>query len=129
MGRRRKTFDCGHQGYGRYCHRCRQKEEARAREAERRQAWRERLKDDPIELGHLPRHVVEKTRAVLEGLRHGRDYTDYRGKRMHYDRTVISIPIGYSYRLICRDDPERGLVPVEALSHEAYNTRYVKGRP
>ena len=86
------------------------------------------MNDDPIDLGHLPRHVVEKARAVLKGLRDGRAYTDYRGKRMHYDRTVISIPLGYHYRLICRDDPVRGLVPVEALSHEAYNTKYVTGR-
>ena len=45
---------------------------------------------------------------------------------MAHDRQVISIPVGYAWRLVC-EDGEDGIAPVEVLSHEDYNHRWATG--
>jgi len=64
--------------------------------------------------------LVCKARAILESIGMGIPYTHFRGKRFHWDRTLISVPLGLHYRLLFRD--EKGVLrPLCCLSHEAYN--------
>lgn len=128
MPKRKKKFPCGHVGQGRYCHRCAERDAARQRAAEQRTAWQAKLKAAPIPLHHLPRDVAQQVLEVLSALENGTDYLALQGKRLVKmgQRDIISIPIGLRFRLICRLEDSR-LVPLEAISHEEYNTRLATG--
>lgn len=67
-----------------------------------------------------PLHVLRKTVRIVKQLERGEAYWRLRGKRMHYDRTLISIPVGHRWRLLARD-VQGEVIPVCLLSHEAYN--------
>lgn len=134
----KKTFPCGHRGRGQLCHRCADerrakeaaeaaKEAARASARADKDAWEERFAADPIDLRALPdRAMVAKARQILTALAGGEDYTRFHGKRIGFDRALISVPIGKRYRLLLRDEGG-ALRPIECLSHEAYNTRLRPG--
>lgn len=129
MGRRsrkyRKRFPCGHQGFGKFCHRC-----ATAKalltvsllERQRtRQQWQESFLQDCVDLTHLPKAIVLKARQVLSALQGGISLSQLRGKRFSFDRRLIRIPVTYRYRLVCRQHDE-GIVPLKVVSHETYNS-------
>ena len=128
MGRRyRKTFPCGHRGYGQRCHRCegdrdleRQKAAEREQKQLQKEQWRQSFASDAIDLTNLMPDLVLKAREILEGLREGRNYREFGGKRLNYDRRVISIPINRDYRMICHDIDGRP-TPQRVMSHETYN--------
>lgn len=120
MSRRRKSFPCGHKGYGQRCHRCAQAQMAWEQKKQEKNAWEDKFAKDPIDLRTLPKNVVLKARKILNGLAAQQDYREFHGKRLRHDRFVISIPVTRHYRLICRD---RGniLIPEAVISHEDYN--------
>jgi len=120
MAKRKKRFSCGHQGYGQVCHKCQQKQAERLRRQRQRQAWKESFQYDPIDLRSFPKNVVIKTRKIISQLRQDNNYWRFKGKRLHHNRFIISIPINRSYRLICRDQGSY-LVPEEVVSHQDYN--------
>ncbi len=129
MPRRKKTFSCGHKGYGQICHLCAQEHAAQEQTAlslaERRQQkndWEATFALDPIDLRALPHHVVIKARAIINALQQKRNYTEFGGKRLRHNRLIISIPLTRNYRMICRDQGNT-LIPQEVLSHEDYNVR------
>ena len=139
MAGRNKTFPCGHTGKGQFCHRCKQADAQRqaasaARQAadmvrsEQRQQWQERLENAPVALKHLPRNAQEKCLQVVDKLQHGTSYMELQGKRLSpmNQREIISIPLGWSFRLICREAAGQ-LEFVEAISHETYNNRLASG--
>lgn len=129
----RRSFPCGHAGKGQFCHRCKQAEleaakkaQAKASEVEERradkQAWEATFAADAIDLHVLQtRERVTKARDILQRLASGEPYTALGGKRWESDRNIVSIPIGWGYRLVLRDD--RGqLRPLACMTHEAYNS-------
>lgn len=120
MSHRKKHFPCGHRGMGKYCHRCRSREKSSNERREKRREWHATFEGDPIDLRGFPERVVRKARELLKRLNAGEYWGHMRGKRLNYDRTRISVPIGRDYRLILREGPE-GVVPVMVLSHEDYN--------
>lgn len=127
--RRKKTFPCGHKGYGRVCHRCEQdKQEAqkldelRAQKQQEKREWEATFDSDPIDLRSLPPHVVLKARSIVSGLNGDSTYRDFGGKRLRHDRQVISIPVTRHYRMICHDDGDF-VIPKSVLSHEDYNVK------
>lgn len=125
MGRRRKKkFACGHEGFGSFCHRCAQKEKERQKRVQTRAKWEESFAQDPIDLRHLPRDMVIRAREILALLDEGVPWNDPRikGKLMNFDKTLISIPVGYRYRMLARKT-KKGVVPLEVISHEEYNNR------
>jgi len=75
-----------------------------------------------IDLDKLPRQVVEKALAIIDHLQQGKSYSIFVGSKRLQKREVISIPVGRSYRMLCLDEGGR-IVPVDVLSHEAYNNR------
>lgn len=121
MPRRRKTFPCGHKGFGTFCRPCREREQALAGKAEERERRERAFEQDLIDLRGLPDAVVRKARRVIKGLEEGADYRLFRGKALRQDDGAISIPLGWSYRLLCRKTAE-GIEPVRVLTHEDYNS-------
>ncbi len=119
-----KTFPCGHKGKGQYCHRCAQDQKDRDKVQDARaekQAWKEQFKHDVIDLTGLPnRSLVEKARLIIAGIESGAPYTQYKGKRMNFDRNVISIPLNHDFRLLYQQT-NVGLVLTSLMSHEEYN--------
>ncbi|NJK60982.1 MAG: hypothetical protein HC918_13080 [Oscillatoriales cyanobacterium SM2_1_8] len=127
MPRRKKTFACGHRGYGQSCQHCAQIESAKAEslrilteKQQQKLAWKSRFDDDPIDLRELPEYVVLKAREILAALRDRQDYRDFGGKRLRHDRQIISIPVTRNYRMICQDTGT-AVVPQAVVSHEDYN--------
>jgi len=126
MPRRKKTFPCGHRGFGSLCHACREKELAREREEaarrDARAAKRAVLQAAPIPLDGLPFPVAQKALEVIEAVTAGRPWQEFKGKKIESRRGLrIVVPLGWSYRLLFKWNGGGGLVPEEALSHEAYN--------
>jgi hypothetical protein len=74
----------------------------------------------------LPAHVQERAQYVAARLRIGVSLMAFGGKRLNSDRTWISIPLGRNYRLVARDT-DKGIEPVEVMSHETYNN-WIKRR-
>ncbi len=87
---------------------------------EAKQQWQQRFAADPIDLTHLPKPIVLKTRQILAALEQGVSPAQLQGRRFSFDRTLLRIPVGYRYRLLCRWYCDR-IVPLQVLSHEAYN--------
>lgn len=76
---------------------------------------------DPISLQGLPVTVAKRCREIFERLKISVDYNhQLRGKRLRFDRTVISIPLPQYYRMLCRDEG-RAIVPLRVVSHQEYN--------
>jgi hypothetical protein len=63
MSGHRKTFQCGHKGYGQICHRCLQQEQVDRDRRIKKQDWRDSFDGDPIDLDRLPAYVVLKARG------------------------------------------------------------------
>lgn len=127
MPRRKRIFPCGHKGYGKVCHHCKQQQEVQQQESQalvekrhRKQAWEASFEQDLIDLRGLPDYVVVKARNIIDGLNQHRSYRDFGGKRLRHNRFIISIPVTRNYRLLCQDSGNL-LVPQKVLSHEDYN--------
>jgi hypothetical protein len=68
----------------------------------------------------VPRRVLKKARGIICRLDEGHPYWKLRGKRMHYDRDVISIPVGRRWRILARWQGGKA-IPRQILSHERYS--------
>jgi hypothetical protein len=122
MVRRRKTFPCGHKGFGQECHRCAEERALQEQKRQQKQQWEATFAEDPIDLTNLPPHVVLKARSIIAGLQSQQNYTVFGGKRLRHNRLIVSIPINRDYRMICRDWGSN-VVPQTVLSHEEYNVK------
>lgn len=124
----KKTFPCGHKGKGKYCHRCAAEKNAskktqknQQQDKQAKQAWLDTFADDPIDLQPLQlKSRILKARKIIRGIANGIPYTQFRGKRMNYDRHVITIPINRDFRLIYHET-DNGLELIEVIDHEKYN--------
>jgi hypothetical protein len=85
-----------------------------------KQQWQQSFAADPIDLTHLPKPIVIKTRQMLAALDQGVPPAQLQGKRFSFDRTLLRFPVTYRYRLLCRWYTDR-IIPLQVLSHEAYN--------
>jgi hypothetical protein len=118
MSARAKTFQCGHKGFGRFCHRCAQIKQ----QQQKRQDWTTSFERDAIDLRRLPRPVVVATRHIIRAVcDEGVDYREYRGKQLKYPAGVVSIPVTYRYRLLVSRTTSGRFEPIRCLSHEDYN--------
>lgn len=123
----KKTFLCGHKGHGRECSRCKQEAQDAARKAQeqaerqqQRDEWVASFEQDAVDLRGLPTHVVLKSRSIVADLQKGKHFQKLSGKRMHFDKSVVRIPVGLRYRMLCREEKGR-IIPLMVLSHEDYN--------
>ncbi len=119
MAGRKKIFPCGHAGYGKFCHKCKQVED----EKTEKEDWNNLFSSDEVNLRELPnKHLVLKARKIIQSVISGAPYQNFGGKKMNYDRRVISVPINADYRVLFKET-EQGLKPFEVLSHEEYNRK------
>lgn len=122
----KKTFPCGHKSHGKDCVRCQQEAQDAARKAQdaaaqqQRDEWKASFKQDVVDLRGLPTHVVKKSRDIIGELEKGRHFQKLSGKRMQFDKSVVRIPVGLRYRMLCREEKGR-ITPLMVLSHEDYN--------
>lgn len=80
-----------------------------------------KLPNDLIDVTHLPNiKVANKARKILHAINSGEPYTTFKGKRLRYDRSVISVPVNRDFRILYKDTCE-GIVPLKVLDHETYN--------
>ena len=85
--------------------------------------WKELFQFDPINLKVLQKKsLIEKARRIIKDIAKGVSYTQFKGKRMNYNRHVISVPINRDYRLIYRET-ETGLEIADLMNHEQYNVK------
>lgn len=129
----KKVFLCGHRGYGQICQHCKQLVEQQqvqihlaAQQQAQKDRWLASFDKDPIDLRCLPKKVVLKSRQIIADLISGKDYTELLGTRMVFDRTLIRIPVGQRYRMLCRDEQGK-IIPLRVISHEEYNA-YARNR-
>lgn len=126
--KQKKSFACGHRGFGQWCHFCAARQQAQQasklhrnrRRQQQQQQWRATFRDDPIDLTHLPKHVVKVARHKLRSLAAGNSYHTLNGKRLKGNRSLLSIPVTHNYRLLCHITSQQ-ITPLQVLSHEDYN--------
>lgn len=125
--KQKKVFACGHRGFGQWCHACATRQppppaaQARHdRHRQRQQQWQATFQADPIDLTHLPKHIVLKARHNIRFLAAGGSYRQLGGKRLRGNRSLLSVPVTRNYRLLCRITSHQ-ITPHQVLSHEAYN--------
>ena len=139
----RQQFSCGHFGFGQcpHCSQVVQVDESQAPDPTNppqhtqaqprriwqatghpttKQQWQQSFAADPIDLTHLPKPIVIKTRQILVALDQGVPPAQLQGKRFSFDRTLLRFPVTYRYRLLCRWYVDR-IIPLQVLSHEVYN--------
>lgn len=127
--RQKKTFPCGHRGFGRFCHACTQQAqhaqrqaEARAGQRQARATWEATFADDPIDLRGLPRpDLVAEARRAIVAMAEGQDYRALGGKQLVKLTDYVSIPLGHRHRIIFKRAAGGRFVPYGVYSHEAYN--------
>lgn len=136
----RKTFACGHRGLGQYCHCCDalQKRQSavvdvRAEKSARMMSSATFVSADgqfTVALDRIPHpKLVQKAQHILTRIiDHGDAYTAFGGKRMHASRSIISVPIGYRFRLVLQERENGEKVPIDIMSHETYN-QYIRRLP
>ena len=73
-----------------------------------------------IETHCTPAQVLRKARKLVEQLEAGAPYWKLHGKRMAWNRALISIPIGRKWRLMAEDMGGQ-IVPKQVISHAKYN--------
>ncbi|HIK31156.1 MAG TPA: hypothetical protein IGS17_18755 [Oscillatoriales cyanobacterium M59_W2019_021] len=121
----RKRFDCGHRGFGKYCHCCAVREMRRQAKAVQRKASREERSQQKrfngFDLSMLPKAMIKKAKSILGKLTQGVHPGALGGKQFQFDRNLMRIPIGYRHRLLCRRKDD-GIEPVELMTHEDYNS-------
>ena len=134
MAGRRKLFDCGHRGYGAYCHACRQQRE-RQEQKEPPGLGRQREWDifSPIwdewfpgQAGashKFPLAVVKRATNLAERLLSAH-YSTLRGDKMQGDPRRVRFELPGRYRMVGRLEPGDRVVDIEVLTHAEYNTRY-----
>ena len=120
--KRRKRFDCGHSGKGKYCHRCAIENEERLEKAKDSDRRGKQLASYGIRLDHVPLSVADRAVLAMARLKQGDFHSRSRGKRIVSQRDVISIRINRRFRLICKAGPA-GAIPVEVLDHKTYERR------
>lgn len=138
----KRTFECGHSGLGKYCHRCanearavdlagaaakarqEQRNAAAARVAAEAAIQRARLANAaslaPIDLSpaaHLP-SVLKRVLQVLGQLDAGMHPLALGGKILQSRAGDFSIPVGMRYRLLI---DAASMKPLLFVSHEDYN--------
>ncbi|MCA9716700.1 MAG: hypothetical protein KC468_18655 [Myxococcales bacterium] len=64
--------------------------------------------------------MAKKATRILDELKCGRAWQDFRGKRWHSTRSLISIPVTRGYRLLLRDTETR-LEPIGCVTHQRYD--------
>ena len=70
----------------------------------------------------VPMAVLAKARRIISRLEAGTPYWKLHGKRMQFNRYVISIPVGNTWRILAED--KAGQVRArQVLSHSRYNHR------
>jgi hypothetical protein len=117
----RKRFKCGHRGFGRFCHCCADRERIRKLRKDEQQRPHQKTEKDTIGLHKLPKAIAHKAHEILEKITHGTEYWRLGGKRLIGERSLIRVPVGYRYRILCREEGDR-VVPLKVVSHEAYNS-------
>lgn len=69
---------------------------------------------------NTPKPIVVQAESVVAKIQAGATMADVKAHYMRHDRRLVSVPIGYRYRLLCRAE-KTGMVPIELMTHEAYN--------
>lgn len=78
---------------------------------------------DRIDLTQLPTDkLADKARVIMDEISKGECYTKFRGKRMKYNRSMISIPLNRRYRLVYTNEGGE-MLPIAAVSHSEYNAK------
>ncbi len=83
---------------------------------------------DAADLSCIQGHaLMSKARRIIQAITSGeRPYTAFRGKRLSYNRTIISVPLNDNYRILFREIPGGAKTPIKACTHETYNTKKPK---
>jgi hypothetical protein len=71
---------------------------------------------------NAPSGVLAKARRIITSLETGTPYWKLHGKRMQFNRYVISIPVGNTWRILAEDKAGR-VQARQVLSHSQYNHR------
>lgn len=126
MTKRRKIFDCGHAGFGSFCHECQRRLSEEAKHQAKREQRRALYVCDQVDLTGLPEEIARKAQQVITSLQKGKFPNHVSAKRFNSDRNIVSIRLNRRYRMVCQEQAGH-LTPMRVLSHEDYNCPNKRG--
>jgi hypothetical protein len=68
----------------------------------------------------LPKSYQEKAKNVILSIKNGESYKLFNGKRFKVHTSLVGIPLGLHFRILCRFENEK-LVPWKLLTHAEYD--------
>ena len=71
---------------------------------------------------YAPSYGLARARRIITRLEAGTPYRKLHGKRLQFNRCVISIPVGRTWRILAEDKAGR-VQARQVLSHSRYNHR------
>jgi hypothetical protein len=80
-----------------------------------------------ISCDQLPEHVYRRAKEIIEKLEDGAHFQSVDGKRMDFDKSKVSIPIGRGYRMFAYLQGNKVTI-THLTTHENYNN-LLKRRP
>jgi len=73
-----------------------------------------------ITFGNYPPYVLEKAKSIIEKIEGGEHFSNLRGKRLIWNRKIVSIPINPDYRIIAEETAGK-LKITHVVSHSEYD--------
>lgn len=74
-----------------------------------------------------PKRIRAQARAIAAQIEAGATVSEIGGRRLQYNRDMVSVPIGRSWRMVV-DASGGELTPVSVQSHEDYSNGAKAGR-
>ena len=123
MPKRKTTWECGHSGQGKFCHRCEQVriEALRAEEARLAKKQAKLKNNDVVDLSVLPESHQITARDIIRRIENGVHWSRCGGRRLRKNQTYVVFELGLRWRLIGTDKKEK-FEFLQACSHQEYNT-------
>lgn len=69
----------------------------------------------------VPTEIIEQAADITDQIKAGKRYGQLKGKTLQRDKTIVSIPVGRRYRLLCSKSENGTVKPTKLMSHEDYN--------
>ena len=129
MSKRKKRFECGHYGLGKFCHQCNEKEKEREEKKMEKERKIMYIANNGRYISNIPYKVQKKAVVEFKKLNAAkRIYTNQNAKRLTAlgQRNIVVLRVGNSWRLICAEN-ENGFEWIDLLSHETYNNKLKMG--
>lgn len=71
----------------------------------------------------IPEQIERRAQKLFEDLQNGKSFAEIGARRMYYNRKIVVIRLGYTYRMIVEETGKGSWKLIGVMTHETYNSR------